>query len=173
MNHTIALHTSLSIPKTTRYEQVNESLLFDRPQEVFVVFTDIKHNNRFYGLRSGFGHCFMLLRFADDWWVVDPLFSKITYARIKNIPRQDMIDLLLMQECHIVVLSQQNFCRSRKIFSGVLNFLSPLAAQGGMLNFGIFSCVTLIKRSLGIRRPWLLTPFDLYQFFMRTNRENY
>ncbi len=143
---------------------------FQLPEEIFIVFTDLPHNSRrFYGLRTGFSHCFMLYRFGEDWWVVDPLFCGITHGRIENLSRASMIDLLLSQQCHIIVLDEayENNFKLPRVFGKILE------VQLGMMSFGIFSCVTLVKRALGIRRPWLITPFGLYKFFMRTNKENY
>ncbi len=147
---------------------------FEAPEEIFIVFTDLHGNSgRFYGLKSGFGHCFMLYRFGQDWLVVDPLFCGINHARIQDMTRSEMIDLLVCQACKIVVL-EQAFATGFNYHKVLVRILGKIfGGQFFMVSFGVFSCVTLVKRALNIRRPWLITPFGLYKFFIRTNKENY
>lgn len=109
-------------------------------------------------LRPGFRHCWAMRR-ADafaGWVVVNP-----TSARL------DIFDV-----CDGEVIE----CGDRT-FTGYDAFLDDSVARGILTHVqateqpgkhwrprGLFSCVVAIKHLLGVEAPWVMTPWQLYQY---------
>ncbi len=121
------------------------------PDEILVVFTDQTDLWWLKFLRRGFRHCFIILRFADVWISLDPLAHKTEIMRI-DLP--DGFDLRRWLE------SQGDLVLR---FSGKSPELKPLWPC-------FFTCVEAVKRTLGVRNPFILTPWQLYRF-LKTDHE--
>ncbi|MEX1306346.1 MAG: hypothetical protein WD489_09300 [Rhodovibrionaceae bacterium] len=96
-------------------------------------------------LKPGYRHCFLLRRVASGWLLYDP--------------RSDMTELALWPACSAEDLSKILRNKGYRVVSGNLPAASrhpaPLAA---------FTCVEAVKRALGIRKRWILTPWQLYRY---------
>jgi len=123
------------------------------PDEILVVFSDhtdlwwLKH------LRRGFRHCFILIRFADIWICLDALAHKTELMRI-DIP--DTVHLMKWLE------NQGETVVRYKIQPSLKKPLYP----------SLFTCVEAVKRTLGLRKPFILTPWQLYKFLILENERN-
>ena len=99
-------------------------------------------------LRPGFRHCFALVQHGDDrWTLVDPMASTLA---VEALSAPDGISLPDWYRTH----------GHRVIPAGA----PVLASRPAPI--GIFSCVEVCKRLLGIRRIGLLTPYQLYRWVM-------
>lgn len=96
-------------------------------------------------LRPGFRHCFLLRRHAAGWLLYDP--------------RSDRTELTLWPPCGAQPLI--NALKERG-YIVVPAAIPPESRQPAPL--GLFTCVEAVKRVLGIRRRWLLTPWQLYRW---------
>lgn len=115
------------------------------PDEMLVVFTDQTDLWWLKFLRRGFRHCFMLLRFGDMWLSVDALSHKTEIMRIDLPDHFNLVHWLESQGETVIAVP-------------------PSEVQKKALWPAPFTCVESVKRILGIRKPFLFTPFQLYQF---------
>lgn len=115
------------------------------PDEIFVVFTDQTDLWWLQFLRRGFRHCFVVMRFSDIWISMDALAHKTEIMRI------DLPDSFNLPQW----LESQGDCVVSYPKQPVI--LKPLWPS-------FFSCVEAVKRSLGLRQSFILTPWQLYKF---------
>lgn len=120
------------------------------PDEILVVFTDQTDLWWLTFLRRGFRHCFIIMRFADVWISVDALAHKTEIMRIE-LP--DGFQLARWLE------SQGDTAVPCPLPTPQLKPLWP----------SIFSCVEAVKRTLGLRKPFIFTPWQLYRFLKIQN----
>lgn len=109
-----------------------------------VVFADATDLWWLRPLRRGFRHCFVALRTASGWVVVDPL-SHLT--AIAHFPLSQEFDLAAFYRRHGMVVVP-------------VRFVSP---DKRAAPFRPYSCVECVKRILGIRAGWVLTPWQLHR----------
>jgi hypothetical protein len=100
-------------------------------------------------LRPGFRHCFVALEGADGWVVIDPLSHRTCVARIPMGAEFDLADWyrrsgMTVVETHVTATSER---------------VAPLRP---------YSCVESVKRILGIRAGWVLTPWQLFRHVNKT-----
>jgi hypothetical protein len=115
-----------------------------RPAQLaLVVFVDHSDCRWLRHLRTGFRHCFVALRERGVWLTCDPLKDRI---ELSLLPIPADFDLArFYADCgHTVLLGQTRPDLPRRAFA-----IAPL------------TCVTIAKRLLGVRAPWLLTPWQL------------
>lgn len=120
------------------------------PDEIFVVFTDQTDLWWLKFLRRGFRHCFIIMRFADIWISMDALAHKTEIMRI-DLPDGFNLPQWLENQGDLVIRHSPR--------STVLKPLWP----------AFFSCVEAVKRTLGLRKPFMITPWQLYQFLKLQN----
>ena len=102
-------------------------------------------------LKSGFRHCFILLNDNQVWVSIDPL-STHTDIQIHHHLGGDY-DLPRW-------LETQGF----KVLSAEINTSHTRPAP-----WMAFTCVEAIKRTLGIHRRFIFTPWQLYKFLKNKN----
>lgn len=91
-------------------------------------------------LKPGFRHCFVLLRKEEGWIVCDPLSH---YTMIDFVKADDgLLDHLAAGGCLLIPAHARVPARL------------PLPWRP-------FTCVEAVKRILGLRAPWTLTPWQL------------
>lgn len=102
-------------------------------------------------LKAGFRHCFVLMRCPSGWVVIDPLLHKtdVSLIAVDDLPRA-----LRLQGC-IVVRAPNMGEPSRKCL------VSP------------FTCVEAVKRIIGLRGFWVMTPFALYRRLSVLSRNSF
>ncbi len=96
-------------------------------------------------LKKGFKHCCVILEYHDHWLVLDPLS---TYTDIEIVQKERVSNLPL-------VLSSQNYF----IMLAILN-------REGITphTIGIYSCVSFVKKILGIKAWRVQTPWQLARY---------
>jgi hypothetical protein len=102
-------------------------------------------------LRPGFRHCFVALRYGDGWVVVDPMSH---YTAIASFPLPADFDLIGWYQQHglVVVPVKKNTPDKR---------VAPFMPH---------SCVETVKRILGIREFWIVTPWQLFRHLNETRK---
>lgn len=106
-------------------------------------------------LRPGFRHVFVLLPTPTEgpepggWISIDPLIDRMELARHPPCPASELADWFRHQG-----LITLNFFPTLPSPRRAIPWAPPLAP---------FTCVEVVKRLLGLRAPWVLTPYQLYR----------
>lgn len=124
------------------------------PDEILVVFTDQTDLWWLKFLRRGFRHCFVLIRFADIWISVDALAHKTEVMRI-DLPDSINIRGWLESQGETVIAYPPRVTKETPLYPS------------------FFSCVESVKRVLGLRKPCILTPWQLYKFLKTEKERNF
>jgi hypothetical protein len=111
---------------------------------VIVVFEDRAATGGFRWLRSGFRHCFCLVRRPVGWIVCDPLKSKTCLEVVDPYDEREL--LLHYRRRNAIVLVGRCIEPDRG-----RDFFRPL------------TCVEIVKRVVGLRAPRVWTPYQLYR----------
>lgn len=120
-------------------------------RQALVVFSDAVGLWWLRLLRPGFRHCFVALSYADCWVVVDPMSH---YTAVAHFPLSQEFDLAAWYRQHgLTVVRIENRSPSKRVI-----LLMP------------HSCVECVKRILGIRAAWVLTPWQLYRYVNKTRK---
>ena len=119
-------------------------------KQALVVFTD--DSNLFFlkVLKRGFRHCFVMLHDGKNWISVDPLLSQLLINVEENTHDKKELIEWFKESGYRVVTSDipETIC---------VSFL------------GIYSCVGVIKKILGVRNPFILTPHQLFKHISQNN----
>jgi hypothetical protein len=114
------------------------------PFSVLVVFADDAGCVWLRFLRAGFRHCFVVLRAGSVWLACEPLKDRIELDVLELPPEFDLAAFYGAQG-HRVLQGRRLPSWPRRPFAP-----APL------------TCVTVVKRLLGIYAPWVWTPWQLY-----------
>ncbi|MBL8637042.1 MAG: hypothetical protein JNN09_00905 [Alphaproteobacteria bacterium] len=111
---------------------------------LWVVFSDETDLPFLKCLRRGFRHCFVVIRDRGHWISYDPLAH---YTELFWVDVPETFDLLgwLSEQGMTVIKVPSSLCPKQKI-------LPPM----------MFTCVEAVKRMIGLRGWWILTPWQLY-----------
>jgi len=109
-----------------------------------VVFVDETACPWLRPLRRGFRHCFVVLRAGPLWLACEPLKDRIELDALDLPPGFDL-GRFYSRQGHRVLLGRRPPPRPKSWFA-----LAPV------------TCVTVVKRLLGIRAPWVWSPWQLY-----------
>ena len=115
--------------------------------QILVVFEDRPDGLWLRWLRPGFRHCFCLLRSERGWILCDS--------------RGDGFDILPAPDCGVEPLARSY----ARLGGRVLGLSRP--PRRPPFPLAPFTCVELVKRVLGLRAPWLVTPYALYRHLLR------
>lgn len=96
-------------------------------------------------LKPGFRHCFVLLEFEEGWVMLDSLAH---WFHIAILPAVSVDEL-------------SAWYASRNYRVIVVQYTQPPKKPAP---WAPFTCVETVKRALGIRRPWVWTPHQLWLF---------
>ena len=113
------------------------------PKLALVVFVD-RGCVWLRGLKRGFRHCFVALRDRDAWVICDSLKDRIELFVLPVPAEADLASFYRAQGHRVLIGTTQP-----KLHRGSL-VLAPL------------TCVSVVKRLLGVRAPWVLTPWQLF-----------
>lgn len=111
---------------------------------LWVVFSDETDLPFLKCLRRGFRHCFVVIRDRGHWISYDPLAH---YTELFWVDVPETFDLLgwLSEQGMTVIKVPSSLCPKQKIFPPMM-----------------FTCVEAVKRMIGLRGWWILTPWQLY-----------
>jgi hypothetical protein len=128
---------ALSSPRGDRRESLGALVL--------VVFVDETACPWLRPLRRGFRHCFVVLRAGRLWLACEPLKDRIDLD-VLDLPEGFDLARFYRSQGHRVLLG-----RRPRLGSGPRFAPAPL------------TCVTVVKRVVGIRAPWVWSPWQLYR----------
>ncbi len=94
-------------------------------------------------LRPGFRHCFAAVQSTDACLLVEPLAHRLEISAHPHLTVQDLADAYRRLGLRVVRVHPKPVLRRPA-------------------HFRPFSCVELIKRLLGLRMPFVVTPRQLY-----------
>lgn len=112
----------------------------------YVVFMDAPQKPYLKLFKKGFRHCAYVVRHNDDWIIYDPLS---TYTDMMISEDRTLIDRFKAAGFSCVPIQTRNRVTKKFAFPEFL------------------TCVTQIKRILGISNIFIQTPYQLYKFLQR------
>lgn len=115
-------------------------------RRVIVVFADRADCAWLRLLKPGFRHCFVALREQGGWLVFDPLLDRIELAWIEPGQDLDLPSFYAAQGHSVLAGTTRRPDRAPR-----LPHLTPL------------TCVSVVKRLLGLNAAWVLTPWQLFR----------
>ena len=124
---------------------INISSTYGQWDEALVVFSPEVQLWWLRFLKKGFKHCFVVLSNEDNLVVIDPLRNRTEICVMSAFPL-DRMQILLEANGYITVRTRINHNMNNAV------------------SLGIFSCVEMVKRLLGIHKASILTPYRLYKF---------
>lgn len=95
-------------------------------------------------LKPGFRHCFAAVDDGTQWLTIDPLLHRLE-VRASGLA-SDFDLAAAYRRMGLVVIA-----------------VSPPAVPRRAAVFGLFTCVETVKRLLGLRGVWVLTPWQLFR----------
>ena len=121
-------------------------------QRAWVVFTDNCELKMLRFLKHGFRHCYVLLHDGKHWIACDPL-AHIQEITVPQVPYNFDLPNWLSEQGQTVLPVKKKQAPKRP---------APLM---------FFTCVESVKRSLGIHKRSILTPWQLYKYLLKNNQE--
>lgn len=112
--------------------------------QILVVFVGHTECRWLRWLKQGFKHCFVALHKGDRWIICDSLKNYLELT---------------------VLILPQNFCLSqfyRHRGYAVLGGRGPCLKAEEDFKLEILTCVSVVKRIIGLRSFWTLTPWQLF-----------
>jgi len=101
-------------------------------------------------LKKGFYHCFLILGNGKEWILIDPLVHMTDLIVLKNAP-----------------IARQIRERGYRLIR-VTPMIPPLTHT----QFRLLTCVETVKRFLGINRPLIWTPYQLFKYLFLKKENN-
>ena len=99
-------------------------------------------------LKPGFRHCFVVLNDGRHWITVDPLANALDVA-VQPVPPETDLPAWYCAQGLSVVPARRRASLPRPM---------PIAPV---------TCVEVVKRTIGLRDRWIVTPFQLYRALCR------
>jgi len=115
-----------------------------RQNAVLVVFSGETDIAWLRVLKPGFRHCFAIIEDPPYWVLYDPLSHRTNVEVLGAFESDDLERWFHSHNCQTVKTLQPK---------------TPAQKQP----FAVFTCVEAVKRLVGIRAPWVLTPWQLYR----------
>ena len=98
-------------------------------------------------LKHGFRHCFLFFVFFYNSFILDPISNRIDLSFVP-ISIDYLVELFEKNNIKMVYIAER--FENKKISTS-----------------GVFTCVEVVKRVLGISKPFIITPFRLYNFLIK------
>ncbi len=102
-------------------------------------------------LRPGFRHCAVIVKSGQHWIALEPVSNRLQTRVLMNNP-DSLAGQLLRRGLHVV---------ETNVVETQLGFCVP----------GLWTCVEVVKRALGIKRVSIQTPWHLYQHLLKENKK--
>lgn len=99
-------------------------------------------------LRSGFKHCYIYVKRKNGWRLIESFDDKLIAKFLTNVSLQSIVEANQL---------------------GTKCLLGSCKPFNNKLNAKHKSCVFVTKKVLGINKPLLRTPFQLYNFLLDNN----
>ena len=112
----------------------------------YVVFMDAPEKPYLKCFKKGFRHCAYIVKYQDQWLIFDPLSART--------------DLMVAADTDLLARFRAagfTYVPVRTTYDSRPRFLCP----------ELLTCVTQMKRMLGIHRVTIQTPYQLYKFLQK------
>lgn len=119
--------------------------------KALVVFTDARHLWSARLLKPGFRHCFVVVDKGSCWLLQDPLAHYTDISVLAAAPGHEIAEFYLGLGYRVAPTFVRNAVRR------------PLPPA-------LFTCVEAVKRILGLRAWWIVTPFQLFKHLTKDQR---
>lgn len=129
-----------AFPKT---RTVNENAHPDHAN-VLVVFVGHTECGCLRWLKDGFKHCFVALQSSDKWIICDSLKNHMKFS-IVELPSSFSLSRFYLDRGHIVLAGHE-----------------ATPSEGSLFLPELLTCVGIVKRIIGIRSFWTVTPWQLF-----------
>lgn len=93
-------------------------------------------------LRAGYQHCMIAIQSGAAWQLIDPLSNAFYVTELGIVHPDDIISSFVDQGFDAVPTQRS----------------APVAME---MPLGLFTCVEVVKRILGLRNRWIMTPWQL------------
>ena len=93
-------------------------------------------------LRDGYQHCMIAVQSGPSWQLIDPLSNAFCLTELGIAHPEEIISSFVEQGFDAVFTQRR----------------APIAAE---MPLGLFTCVEVVKRVLGLRNRWIMTPWQL------------
>lgn len=127
---------------------LDKTVSVPRLLNALVVFTDACHLWSGRRLKAGFRHCFVLVDKDSGWLLLEPLAHHTDISVLAEVSG-DEIGAFYRELGYRVV---PTFVRN---------------AERRPLPPSLFTCAEAVKRILGIRAWWIVTPFQLFKYLTK------
>ncbi len=117
----------------------------DEQSKVLVVFVEQTDCYYLRWLKQGFKHCFVALQISDRWIICDSLKSQMAFSIIQ-LPSNFKLEAFYRDRGYTVLARRGATQRNP----------SSIIPE-------ILTCVAVVKRVIGIRSFWTLTPWQLFR----------
>ena len=121
--------------------------------KVLIVFSDNTGAWWLKFLKPGYRHCFAVVETDRGCIWVDPLSTNLNLKVLEGYELAGLIKWY--RDMGMKVLS-----------------VNVAPSQGGDFPWAAMTCVEIVKRLVGIRNRWIVTPWQLFSFIKRTKSEN-
>lgn len=93
-------------------------------------------------LKAGYQHCMIAVQSGAAWQLIDPLSNAFYVTELGIVHPDEIISSFADQGFDAIPVQRR----------------APVAAE---MPLGLFTCVEVVKRVLGIRNRWVMTPWQL------------
>lgn len=121
------------------------------PMQVWVVFTGEADMRILRVLRTGFRHCYILVKDGGRWISVDPMANRLELSLHHHVPEDFDLPAWLHARGQVVVPA----------YARMAEKAMPIS---------LMTCVEVVKRYLCIRSRRIVTPYQLYKHLMGEER---
>ena len=120
-------------------------------QSMWVVFVNETDIGFLKALRSGFRHCFVVIKQNDLWMIVDPRANKTDIIILPHPPHFNV---------------PRYFMSEGKTVCKITGMITPhkIAPLFPM------SCVETVKRIIGLHNRFIITPYGLYRYLTKSKK---
>ena len=119
-----------------------------RAVDVWVVFSGRADMKWLKILKPGFRHCFVLIHDGYTWLAIDPMSHYTDVSVLPIDPEYNLPGWMAGEGLSVV----------KAIPDRTIQKPAPT---------GVYTCVEVIKRYLGIHRRFIFTPWQLYRYLQR------
>ena len=100
-------------------------------------------------LKKGYYHCLVAIKCQKEWLLIDPLLH--------------CIDIVLIKKGNIRLYLKKHGYKTLDV-----NIKEPV---NKLLRVSVFTCVETVKRIIGIQKRSVITPYGLFKYLKKINKE--
>lgn len=143
---------------------MSESFFPSYPRLFYIVFRDsIKRNWWDVFTQPGFRHCAVM----EEVQIPYPSLFSSTGTVFTDVVRGEAVIEVFCKPAHELIFDRM---KRRKV-SIAISFVVDKKSTLRYIPFGMLSCVGIVKSLLGVRKWWILTPYQLFKYLEKRGGE--